>query len=283
MEPTKYIVNTKSDPLAVRKEPNGDSTGIAKNKGTPVVVTEIKNGWAKIAEGWVSEQFLLKEQTSTPIAATGTPHIIGFTEGRAPWMKIVLEEAKKYGGHHEGEEPLKSRIQSTYFFKGLESLNSQSDPTHNSWCASFASWCLQTAGYPNPSTQRALEFNPEYKHDPAAKDKKSGMRQIKEPVFGSIIVWKNKKIPGGHVAFYYGKEANGNIIALGGNQGQSIQFSSRNPSGDVNQSIVGYFLPENYLENEKDIFTEHDLNLSTKALNTSDILALHGSDSIATV
>ena len=165
MEPTNYIVNTKSDPLTVRNAPDGLPTGITKSKGTTVLVSEIKDGWAKIADGWVSEKYLLKEAVGSSVVSVAT----GVTEGRAPWMKVVLEEAKHYGGYHEGSEPLKSRIQNAYFSQGLESASSQSNPQEISWCASFASWCLKTAGYTNPRSQRALEFNPAYKFD-ANKD-----------------------------------------------------------------------------------------------------------------
>ena len=108
------------------------------------------------------------------------------------------------------------------------------------------------------------------------------MRKITDPVYGCIIVWKNKSGVGGHVAFYYGKSTDGQIIALGGNQGQSLQFSTRNPKGDTQQSIEGFFLPKNYADNEMDKFAAGDLNLSAKALNASSLLAKQGIDSTAT-
>ncbi|WP_160136697.1 TIGR02594 family protein [Chryseobacterium sp. c4a] len=188
-------------------------------------------------------------------------------------MEIVLEEAKNYGGYKEGKDPLVTRIKSEYFSIPNEYTTSKTDPTSVSWCAAFASWCLAKAGYANPSTCRALEFNPSYLHDGASKpDRPSHMRRISKPVYGCIIVWKNISGGGGHVAFHYGYESNGNIVPIGGNQGSSLQFSSRSPSGDYEQKIVGYFLPEDYEDNKEDEFKPEELKLDPKALNKSNLL-----------
>lgn len=193
---------------------------------------------------------------------------------RAPWMKIVLEEAKNYGGFDEGEDPLKSRIKQEYFSISNEFTTSNTDPTSISWCAAFASWCLQKAGYLNPSTCRALEFNPDYIHEGVGKsDKKpSHMRKIEEPVYGCIVVWKNTRGGGGHVAFYYGRTKEGNIVPIGGNQGSSLKFSNRNPNGDFGQKVIGYYLPEDYEDNIKDQFTEDELSLNPSNLNKGNLL-----------
>jgi len=194
-------------------------------------------------------------------------------------MKIVLQEAKNYGGYFEGDDTkLSKRIKAEYFSIKNEATTSKSDPTKVSWCAVFASWCLQKAGYANPSTCRALEFDPDYIHEgPGKEDKKlSHMRKISEPVYGCIIVWKNKSDGGGHVAFYYGKTLEGNIIPIGGNQGSSLQFSNRNPKGDPKQKIIGYFLPDDYPDNPTDEFTKAELKLDPVLLNKSELLAKNG-------
>ncbi|MGM5631700.1 CHAP domain-containing protein [Apibacter raozihei] len=188
-------------------------------------------------------------------------------------MKIVLDETKNYGGYDEGTEPLKSRIKNTYFTIKNEFTTNKTDPTKVSWCATFVSWCLQQAEYSNPSSCRALEFNPEYMHDGAGKpDRPSGMRKISNPVYGCIIVWKNNSGGGGHVAFHYGYTLSGNIVPIGGNQGNSLKFSNRSPKGDYGQKIVGYFLPEDYEDNPEDEFTEDEKKLSPTSLNSSSLL-----------
>ncbi|WP_048509607.1 CHAP domain-containing protein [Chryseobacterium sp. FH2] len=195
------------------------------------------------------------------------------TGTRAPWMTTVMAEAKNYGGYDEGDDPLNARIKGEYFSIKNEFTTNKTDPTSISWCAAFASWCLQKAGYANPSSCRALEFNPAYMHDgPDKPDRPSGMRKITKPTYGCIVVWKNKKGGGGHVGFHYGYESNGNIVPIGGNQGSSLKFSSRSPDGDYGQTIVGYFLPEDYEDNAADEFTADEKKLDPKALNKSDLL-----------
>lgn len=192
-------------------------------------------------------------------------------EGRAPWMKIVMEEAKNYGGHDESKNPLNSRIKSAYFSIKNEAVTPNTDPTKTSWCAAFASWVLQKAGYANPSSCRAREFDPAYDWNGAQEgDRKSGMRKIQTPVFGCIVVWKSDG--GGHVGFYYGKTSDNKIVVIGGNQGNSLKFSNRSPNGDYGQTVVGYFLPEDYPDNPKDVFTAADLNLDAVTLNKSAVL-----------
>jgi uncharacterized protein (TIGR02594 family) len=195
-------------------------------------------------------------------------------DGRAPWMKIVMEEAKNYGGHPESKNPLNARIKSAYFSIKNEAVTPNTDPTKFSWCATFASWVLQKAGYANPSSCRAREFDPAYDWNGAQEgDRKSGMRKIQTPVFGCIVVWKSNS--GGHVGFYYGKTSDNKIVVIGGNQGNSLKFSNRSPNGDYNQTVVGYFLPEDYADNPKDVFTAVDMNLDAVKLNKSSLLNIY--------
>ena len=109
-------------------------------------------------------------------------------------MKIVLEEAKNFGGYAEGDDTLYARIKSEYFAIKNVFTTKNRDPSKISWYAVFACWCLQKAGYANPSTCRALKFNPDYKHDgPNKPYRASGMRRISKPCYGCIVVWKNTK------------------------------------------------------------------------------------------
>ncbi len=69
MEPTKYKVNVKQDPLTIRKTPNGEPTGLSAAKGTILIVDKEENGWSRIAGGyWVSSKFLLKVEEEATVA-----------------------------------------------------------------------------------------------------------------------------------------------------------------------------------------------------------------------
>jgi uncharacterized protein (TIGR02594 family) len=282
MQPTKYIVKDIKGRLNVR---NDAGEVIAKlEKGTEVTVTEIKDGQtetgplAKINEGWVAMEFLIKAGEKPPVAKAPDPAVVpapapvtADAGGRAPWMKIVLNEAKNYGGYKEGEDPLRSRIKSAYF--NINPGGDKNDPTKTAWCAAFACWCLEKTGYPNPRSYASQSFRPEWKST-TARGNQSRMRKINEPVYGCLIVWNDTKTPShGHVAFCYGKQADGRLIALGGNQSDSLKFTARKPGGEWGQVIVGYYLPENYQDNELDKFTAAELKLNQDTLNSGNLLA----------
>ncbi len=105
MEPTKFKVNTQQGNLTIRKQPNGDLTGLAAPKGSIVIVLEEKNGWSRIANGWVSSKFLLKVDdavtapepagplkfTHQPIIFPDTDHLILRTAG------LATPEGAKFG------------------------------------------------------------------------------------------------------------------------------------------------------------------------------------------
>ncbi len=281
MEPTKYIVKDIKGRLNVR---NDAGEIIEKlEKGTEVTVTETKGGvlekgLAKVNNGWVSMDFLVKVVEKAPVAklpdpvvvATPDPVIAG-DDGRSPWMKIVMDECKNYGGYNEGEDPLKSRVKNGYF--NINPGGYRNDPTKTAWCAAFACWCLGKAGYPNPQSYSSQSFRPEWKTT-TARGNQSRMRKIAEPVYGCLIVWNDLATPThGHVAFCYGKQADGRLIAIGGNQSNSLKFTARIAGAkEWGQVIVGYYLPENYRDNEMDKFTAQELKLDQDKLNGGNIL-----------
>ncbi len=282
MEPTHYIVKDIKGRLNVRNDAGEIIDKL--EKGTAVIVTETKGGvsekgiLAKISNGWVSMDFLVKAGENAPVvkvpdpAAISTPApAIAEVGGRAPWMKIVLDEAANYGGYKEGEDPLKARIKNAYF--NINAGGDKYDPTQIAWCAAFACWCLGKAGYPNPKTYSSQSFRPEWKTTTAGGNQ-SHMRKIAEPVYGCIIVWNDINTPShGHVAFCYGKQADGRLIAIGGNQSDSLKFTARMPAGkEWGQVIVGFYVPENYADNVLDKFTAGELKLNQDTLNSGNLL-----------
>lgn len=110
MQPTKFKVNVKHDPLTIRKTPNGEPTGLYAVKGTIVEVVEEKDGWSRIAGGWVSSKFLLKvddivapPKPSAPLKFTHQPiifpvrdHLILRTAGLATPQGAMFGMTRKY-------------------------------------------------------------------------------------------------------------------------------------------------------------------------------------------
>jgi uncharacterized protein (TIGR02594 family) len=87
-----------------------------------------------------------------------------------------------------------------------EKVNDDETP----WCAAFVSAVLEETGYVSAQTGWArayLEWG----------------QPIKDPVKGAVVVFSRGK-GFGHVGFVVGKDKNGNLMVLGGNQGNAVNI-----------------------------------------------------------
>ena len=92
------------------------------------------------------------------------------------------------------------------------------------WCGTFIAHCLKNTGHVVPKAwYRALAWL-------------DWGQRIENPVVGCIVVFSRKG--GGHVGFVVGKNRNGNLMVLGGNQGDAVAISAF----DKNR-VVGYRWP----------------------------------------
>ncbi|KVE72054.1 TIGR02594 family protein [Burkholderia vietnamiensis] len=182
-----------------------------------------------------------KQGQGHPIATLHTD------SGEAPWMTYALEQAKVWHGQKEAV------ITQTINYHEevgvhLKSLVGDGNP----WCASFANWCLQRAGYPMTA---APADSQSFRHS-------KNFVKIDKPVFGAVAVYKHPK--GGHAAFVYAQTSAGAPILLGGNQSDAINFGMQKAS-----ELKGFFVPASYLKFAQDRLakgielektTPHDLN-----------------------
>ena len=180
-------------------------------------------------------------------------------EGRAPWMKIALEEYRKYKGIKETVNPLADRVRE-YHKIGSSSPKFGPDKP---WCASFVNWVLKQAKVKNWGT--ASSQGP-------ITDKQKSMKKIDIPVYGAIIMLTNyqkgtmQSIGQGHVTFLYGETEDGkHYIGLGGNQGDSITLGKFKKTGisysskKFDQRFVALYLPSDYVIKESDKLTKKDI------------------------
>lgn len=174
-----------------------------------------------------------KEGQGHPIA------IIPSAQKRAPWMEVAVREAKQWAGKKE------KAITKTDNYHREIGLSGNLGTTP--WCASFVNYCLKESGYPYEKSASS-QF-------PISSKK---FKKLDNPVYGCIAVFRNpvpkKDDHGntyylGHVGFIYGRTHSGDLILLGGNQGNAISF---NPVKKVYEEILryklmGYFVPITYL------------------------------------
>ncbi|AUJ80826.1 peptidoglycan-binding protein LysM [Enterobacter cancerogenus] len=173
------------------------------------------------------------KNSGNPIALL--PH----DQREAPWMNIALSEAKKW--HGTKEDSITSNYHALIGHKWIKNLVG----TLNAWCSSFMNYCFQESGYHKtvPDPYRAVSF---------FKDS-NNFFEIKKPIYGCAAS------SGKHATFVYGQSKSGELICLGGNQGDTIKFS---PFNDLRfflpAAYKGYY--ESNAQKELDIFDVNELN-----------------------
>lgn len=206
-------------------------------------------------------------QTSPKVEATAEPVSVAFArsqEGqgrplallpskqrRAPWMEIAVQEAVQWAGMSESEIDDSRNYHAELGIVGTwksgsgktHDFASMSNDSGSPWCASFANYCLKTSGAPyvrSASSQFPITYPGKFS-------------RIERAVYGALVAWR--KGGEGHVAFVYGRDAvTGEVIALGGNQGDRITFMLES---ETSKKLIGYFVPCTYVK-----FAEEDLELT---------------------
>lgn len=103
------------------------------------------------------------------------------------------------------------------------------------WCSSFVNWVMFKAEIARTKSASALQWR--------EWGIKVPPRNVK---YGDVIIWDHGH-GRGHVAFYIGRDTSGDVIALGGNQGNSVTigrfdgrvpFEVRRPKGVMDSTTV---------------------------------------------
>lgn len=124
------------------------------------------------------------------------------TTKKYPW----IEEARKYIGLTE----VKGQKNSTVITGWLGKLNAWWTNDETPWCGVYVAHCIQSANLTIP------------KHWYRAKDWLNWGITIASPAYGAVVVFERKG--GGHVGFVVGIDKLGNILVLGGNQGDAVNI-----------------------------------------------------------
>lgn len=135
-----------------------------------------------------------------------------------------MVEAKKYVGLKEIPGP---KHNST-ILKWLKELKAWWSDDETAWCGVYTAKCFQACGLAIP------------KYYMRAKAWSDGWGiKIDKPIPGCVVVFDREG--GGHVAFVAGINSKGNLICLGGNQGNMVKYSPFSID-----RVVGYFVPKDY-------------------------------------
>lgn len=115
-----------------------------------------------------------------------------------------VAEAKKHIGLSEIKGP-QHRAEILQFWKDIKRGGIKDDETP--WCAAFVGAMLERVGV------KSSRFE-------SAKSYLQWGRTLSEPVAGCIVVFTREG--GGHVGFLMGKDKEGNLLVLGGNQKDAV-------------------------------------------------------------
>lgn len=77
------------------------------------------------------------------------------------------------------------------------------------WCAAFVGGCLENAGVVSSRFESARSYE-------------SWGVALSAPVYGCVVVFS--RVGGGHVGFVVGQDSAGNLMVLGGNQGDAVNI-----------------------------------------------------------
>lgn len=133
-----------------------------------------------------------------------------------------LEEARKHTGLKEIKGPSHNPL-ILQFWKDIRRSGIQDDETP--WCAAFTGAMLERAGI------RSTRFE-------SAKSYLDWGTELKAPLYGCVVV--SGRQGGGHVGFVVGEKQNGDLMVLGGNQGDAVSICAFS-----RDRVLGYRWPEN--------------------------------------
>lgn len=115
-----------------------------------------------------------------------------------------LREAQRHIGLRETKGPQHS-AEILKFWKDIKRGGIKDDETP--WCAAFAGAMLERVGVQSSRFESARSYE-------------SWGQPLKQPVPGCVVVFSRDG--GGHVGFVVGQDKAGNLLVLGGNQGDEV-------------------------------------------------------------
>jgi uncharacterized protein (TIGR02594 family) len=128
-----------------------------------------------------------------------------------------------------GQSEIKGPRHNPLIIKMFEAIKSswfKDDETP--WCAGFVGYCLEMNGIQSTRSASARSYE------------KFGVK-LDRPAYGSIVVFSRNG--GGHVGFVVGVDQKGNLMVLGGNQGDMVKISPYVPKDRAGSRVTAYVWP----------------------------------------
>jgi uncharacterized protein (TIGR02594 family) len=200
---------------------NGDVLKINDKNGNASYYTYDPSNKDANSQGYVGSG---TEETEQAVTVTAKKEDKG--SGVPPWLLVAEHECGLNVRRH-GDGTNNPRILD-YLHTVDSNLKSENTP----WCAGFANFCLQQAGIQGDNSLYAMDFA-----------KKRWGQELNNPALGAIVVFNH------HVGFVAGRNADGRLVILGGNQGPApngVNYGTRSASSVLEH---GYRFPIGFTPN----------------------------------
>jgi uncharacterized protein (TIGR02594 family) len=130
------------------------------------------------------------------------------------WLRLAYS--------HHGLREIVGRHHNAEILRWWERLSLPFKDDETPWCAGFVNAMVQAAGLPIVGKNRAAALGWRWNG--------YGTR-LDGPAFGAIMSMERPGKPGsGHMTFVAGRDKNGNIMGLGGNQGNMVSINPYSPT-----------------------------------------------------
>ena len=140
-----------------------------------------------------------------------------------PW----IVEARRYVGMAE----IPGKQHNPTIQNWLRTLKAWWSDDETPWCGTFVAYCCRVAGRAVPKDWfRALAWA-------------DAGERLTAPAYGCIAVFN--RAGGGHVGFVVGRDRDGNLMILGGNQGNKVSIARF-----AKDRVVAYIWPSNGAQNQ---------------------------------
>ncbi len=194
----------------------------------------------------------LVEEVSAELPSDIAAEVSGSGAETSQDVNVKIFDATSFSGSiptpEKGADPIRWIAENAYglnendpVFREAMKAVTNVDPKKTAWCASFAAHVLKGIGVPLPDLARqnpAMAFNylelgeEVYNHNPTTGRTYAGSLDSVE--VGDVVVFNNGgrftdgrfKWGQGHISFVVGKEEDGSILALGGNQGGGTKVTT---------------------------------------------------------
>ena len=173
----------------------------------------------------------------------------------APWMKIAFREGRQWYGKKEGVIGKTDNYFKLLKGSSVSRAYNTMEGTTSAWCAAFANYCLQEAGYKKVTASDGYEI---VRAKGFSRDTRN-FKKIHMPAYGALA------LSGNHICFVAGLVNKTHFYRLGGNQNDKITIGIRSIASHK------FFLPFDYYNENRNVTSQNLTFHSAPIISESNI------------